>query len=325
MPISTLARTFAEQSCGRRVRLGRRALQAFAAAAVLAASFGFCLTTQFQFSVAWVDARLSVSADAAPLATVLREVAHQTGITIVGLEHVEGTFTGAFVDRPLVDGLELLLADRNHLIAGSRAARGGTDVGVWLTPRGGADRPADLPTAAPGDRADTAPVADAIVEEPGDVEAAEPAAPDEIDLRRLESSGFFDSATPSLLADTAHAPEAAVRAKALRVLTERDPSMAVDVLAGAMSDASSVVRGAAAEMLATVDGPDAQDSLGSLLQHADPVVRYTALELLRRRATDPRVLPYLQQALGDENEAVRLTAEGLVKELEARTRTGGWQ
>jgi HEAT repeat protein len=140
--------------------------------------------------------------------------------------------------------------------------------------------------------------------------------PDEAHLQQLEGAGFFDEATPSLLLDAAHSENSFVRARALRVLTERDPSMATDVLTDAVSDTDATVSSSAAELLGQVDGLEVRERLGSLLQNPDPVIRFTALELLRRRP-DPNIL-YVQRVLRDENEAIRATAQSLMRELEVK-------
>ncbi|HEX2341927.1 MAG TPA: HEAT repeat domain-containing protein [Vicinamibacterales bacterium] len=296
------------------------------------AIFAPCLSAQGSFVITWREARVSVHADSAPLTELLREVARQTGVQIVGSERVEGTYSGDFVDRPLVEGLELLLEDVNYLMAVREPSDATTrpTIRIWLHSRRSAGDALPTPLASPEassegnqDSPESAQVEDpppsqaVDAEDGGGHDEPESADPDEAHVQQLERAGFFDDATPSLLIDTARSKNAVLRAKALRVLTERDPSMAADVLAAAVSDTDATVSSAAAELLGQVDGLEVRERLGSLLQNPDPVIRFTALELLRRRP-DPDILSYVQRALHDENAAIRATAQSLIKELEVK-------
>jgi hypothetical protein len=291
------------------------------------------LSAQGSFVITWREALLSVHADRAPLTELLREVARQTGTQIIGYERVDGTYSGDFADRPLVEGLALLLEDVNYIMGVKEPAdrTTGSMIRIWLHSRrgtGAALPPAlgsseassetnhDLREGAQAGETSPSPTVDAE-DAGGPITQPESADADEVHLRQLESTGFFDEAALSLLVDAAHSASAVVRARALRALTERDLSMATDVLAAALSDTDATVSSAAAELFGQVDGLEVRERVGSLLQNPDPVIRFTALELLRRRP-DPNILSYVQEALRDENEAIRATAQSLIRELEVK-------
>ena len=61
---------------------------------------------QAPLTIAWKDTQLSVSAEKVPLAQILREVAHQTGLEIRGLEGLHNEVSLRFSALPLRPGLQ---------------------------------------------------------------------------------------------------------------------------------------------------------------------------------------------------------------------------
>ena len=89
---------------------GLRTVTAFLLSSSLASA-------QPPLTVQWVDARLSVTAHDVALAEVLREIAHQTGVEVVGLDRIQESRSIEFADKRLADGLKLLLEDLDYVMA----------------------------------------------------------------------------------------------------------------------------------------------------------------------------------------------------------------
>jgi hypothetical protein len=66
---------------------------------------------QARLMVEWKGGRLSVSAERAPLAQVLREVARRTGVEIQGIDGLQESVSVRFSDLPLRVGLEKLIPE----------------------------------------------------------------------------------------------------------------------------------------------------------------------------------------------------------------------
>jgi HEAT repeats len=285
-------------------------------------------SAQPPLTVKWVDGRLSVAAHDVALAEVLREIAHQTGVDVVGLDRIPQSRSIEFADKLLADGLKLLLEDLDYVMAIRDPMALMTKppaMRIWLHLK---SPPVDVPVQ-PGDPdvptlAEPTPGgADGIWPEvvtPAsasmDQEIPEVAKSSDIDpeLRSLEDSKFFDQATESSILQATNSESPAVRARALEVLGARDSSVSADAFGIAMIDSDPAVSSLASALMADSNAPNVLESLGSILGHSDPVVRFTALELLTRRA-DPESLPYLSPVLNDENEVIRTTAQRLVKQL----------
>ncbi len=76
-------------------------------------------------TIEWKAERLSVSAERAPLAQILREVARRSGIEIQGLDALQELVSVRFADLSLREGLETLLAQRDYAIVGDLSLSGG--------------------------------------------------------------------------------------------------------------------------------------------------------------------------------------------------------
>ena len=300
---------------------GLRTVTAFLLSSSLASA-------QPPLTVEWVDGRLSVAAHDVALAEVLREIAHQTGVEVVGLDRIQESRSIEFADKRLADGLKLLLEDLDYVMAIRDPLALMTTppaMRVWVYLK---SPPVDVP-AQPGDpdaptRAEPTPGgADGIWPEgvtpaPASTDQEIPQVANAADmdpaLRSLEDSRFFDQASESSILQATNAESPAVRARALKVLGARDSSVSADAFGIAMVDSDPAVSSVASALMADSNAPNVLENLGSILRHSDPVVRFTALELLTRRA-DPESLPYLSPVLNDENEVIRTTAQRLVKQL----------
>ena len=281
-------------------------------------------SAQPPLTVQWVDARLSVTAHDVALAEVLREIAHQTGVEVVGLDRIQESRSIEFADKRLADGLKLLLEDLDYVMAIRDPLALMTTppaMRVWVYLK---SPPVDV-LAQPGDPDASTRVEptlagadgtwpEAVTPAPASTDQEIPAADIDPELRSLEDSRFFDQASESSILQATNAASPAVRARALKVLGARDSSVSADAFGIAMVDSDPAVSSVASALMADSNAPNVLENLGSVLRHSDPVVRFTALELLTRRA-DPESLPYLSPVLNDENEVIRTTAQRLVKQL----------
>lgn len=281
-------------------------------------------SAQPPLTVQWVDARLSVTAHDVALAEVLREIAHQTGVEVVGLDRIQESRSIEFADKRLADGLKLLLEDLDYVMAIRDPLALMTTppaMRVWVYLK---SPPVDV-LAQPGDPDASTRVEptlagadgtwpEAVTPAPASTDQEIPAADIDPELRSLEDSRFFDQASESSILQATNAESPAVRARALKVLGARDSSVSADAFGIAMVDSDPAVSSVASALMADSNAPNVLENLGSVLRHSDPVVRFTALELLTRRA-DPESLPYLSPVLNDENEVIRTTAQRLVKQL----------
>ena len=282
-------------------------------------------SAQTPVTVTWVNGRLSVAAHDVALADVLREIAHQTGVEVFGLDRIQQSRSIEFGDKLLADGLKLLLEDVDYVMAirdPTALITKPPAMRIWLylrsppvevTVQAGDPDVATLaePTSGGADGiwpevvTPASASMDQTIDESSEVDA---------ELRSLEDSRFFDQATESSILQATNSESPAVRARALEVLGVRESSVSADAFGIAMIDSDPAVSSLASALMADSNAPNVLESLGSILGHSDPVVRFTALELLTRRA-DPESLPYVSTVLNDENEVIRTTAQRFVKQL----------
>jgi hypothetical protein len=308
------------------MRLGR-GFSSVGVPTVIAFLLSNSLASAQPLTVKWVDGRLSVAASDVALAEVLREVAGQTGVEIVGLDRIQESRSIEFADKLLADGLTLLLESLDYVMAIRDPMAVMTKppaMRIWLHLKSPpVDKPvppdADVSTLAestPGGADGIWPEVVTPASESTDQVIPEVARASDMDaeLRLLEDSNFFDQASESSILQATNSESPAIRARALEVLRARDSSVSADAFGIAMLDSDPAVSSLASALMADSNAPNVLENLGRILEHSDPVVRFTALELLTRRA-DPESLPYVRSVLNDENEVVRTTAQQLVKQL----------
>ena len=109
-------------------------------------------SAQEPFTVEWKEARLSVSAKAAPIVSLLGEVARLTGLEIRGLAGLQATVDVRFSRLPLREGLKRLLAPVNSVIFEEPCCDGGTRPSLVFV----FNRQGPLPVEAPSEERLTA-------------------------------------------------------------------------------------------------------------------------------------------------------------------------
>jgi hypothetical protein len=234
--------------------------------------------------VGWTQERLSVTAEAAPLADLLAEVARRTGIRIDGAETLEDEVTISFSELTLREGLRRLLAPvLNYAIIEEPLTDGGFRptlvrfVGPHLAGTG------LVPSVEPA-------------QDPGSVSLA---------TAGEESGGRLDK----FLAD----PDAAVRRWAVERLADVGDEWGFSRLLTALQDRDPGVREAAITALNS-HGPPAIKPVTLLLQtETQSPVRIAALQLLGNFGLS-ELAGLFHGMLGDSDPGVRRAAvEALVQ------------
>jgi len=295
--------------------------------------------------VEWKAQRLSVSAERAPLAQVLQEVARQTGIEVDGLQGLQQRVSVRFANLPLRDGLAKLLAHQDYAMLGDpSSAQGGEPVTLVILGRPASSAVAEeqrtetdgartVDQVALSGAAPTAPESAPLAEQ----DPAERAAA----VYALANEGDLDAVRKALLD-----PDPGVQAIALQALAERDPreaarmavdasrsddlsrrltglfalgqlddSIAVPALEHALADADEGVREYAVQSLRGQSSPEATSVLSRALQDPSPAIRMLALEALAYRGGDGRA--YLRSAMQSQDSLLRARAAQLLQQVSA--------
>lgn len=292
-------------------------------------------------AVEWTQGRLSVTAEEAPLANALREVARQTGLQVNGAEALSDTVTVRFSGLSLSEGLRRLLARVDHVLVEETSAHGearpilalfvGRPFAGNSLPRPEGDEMATVEDA-PGERLDRF-LADPdpavrrwAVERLGDV-GDQWALPRVFAALRDEDAGVRESALGALaqygsaavepltgLFESERSP--AVRAAALGVLGQVGGAAVADLVRGMLGDPDPRIRRAAVEALGQAGGPVATEALRTAVADRDPGVRAAALGRLGFSGDDPK--RSVEEGLLDGDEAVQASAAALFETLSTR-------
>lgn len=296
-------------------------------------------TTQNKASaptVEWKSARLSVHAEKAPLAELLRKVADITGTDIQGIANAQGQITVQFSGLTLSEGLEKLLPDYDYALSeGDASAPGGAPAHlIILESMAARDKQAVIAKTE-----DSAASTSASPAEPQDPQINE-----EEQARKLQEiqTAAQNQDVQTLLAYIQD-PDPVVQSAALDAVSPIDQSAAADalltaaksdrtpvalgaltllnqsevadepVVLGALSDAlnnkSTAVRTFAVQALAG-RGKEAVDALERALKDSDPSVRMAVVQGVGQNRWG---IPLLREALSDKDESVRKTAALLLQ------------
>jgi HEAT repeats len=236
------------------------------------------------FKVGWTRERLSVSAEAAPLADLLGEVARRTGIRLHGAETLGEEVTINFWGLTLREGLRRLLAPVANYVIVEEPFRVG-EYRPTLVRFVGAHVAGTIIAPSPEVR--------------DDPESVTANAPDEKPGARLDK--FLADADP------------AVRRWAVERLADVGDEWGFSRLMTALQDENAAVREGAVTALAPY-GPQAIKPVTRLLQEETySAVRVAALQLLANFAL-PQLAELFHGMLGDSDARVRRAAvEGLIQ------------
>ena len=282
------------------------------------------------YQVEWDQARLSVTANQAPLAKILAEIIERTGLEARGLPAFLDVVSVEFARLPLRQGLQKLLVGKNYLFLDRESAKGARTPGVILfldsSPAGILPPVAveEAPTVESGNGGSEVPerlsrLGQAIGANAPDLKDQLYAATqdDEPLVRELAYRELYrrgDATALDMLRRDARSENVDVRRTALELLSQLAGVDAVDLLAEAASDPNVDVRQMAMENLSkSVQG---FAIIKEKLRDPDPEVRMAALEWLASLG-DTSAEEAAMVTLHDTDERVRFRAEAIHQELQA--------
>ncbi len=235
--------------------------------------------------VRFANDALTVEVKDAPLEEVLREVARQSGLSIVWYGTISESISISFQRLSLEKALTRILRNHSFALAYSQAREGPSKDArlreLWIIPKG----------------AKGAPVPSTVV-----------VSKTEEDLLREEATDF------ALLRAALRSDDSWEREDAVEALAEIGRPEAVQFLRPALRDEDEDVREAAIAALANIGGDEAALALAIVLQDEDEWFREEAVEALGEIGGESAIR-LLEQALEDENEDVREIAADLLEEL----------
>ena len=289
--------------------------------------------SQTRFTVNWVNDRLSVRAEDAPLFDVVAEVARLTGLKVVGAEKLQGRLTVDFTELAAVDALKSLLTEVNYFVQ-HESGVGQERLGLIVRVHSMAKTTAATVSAV---KALRVPAIDAIIESEAEDRAEE--LEDELDdpdveeenkknlqaAQELALNGAFGKAVaPRELWRYMKHENPEIRLEAIKALAQRPISDSLTPLVEAVADDSIEVRRTAIDALGHASDAESMTRIGLVLEK-DPVTeaRYGALRIVALRA-DPAAIVHLRKAATDEDLMIREAVAQLLAEFQrlAREKTG---
>jgi HEAT repeat protein len=255
--------------------------------------------------VDWNKARLSVNADNAELSQVLRELARQTGIKIIGSQDMRQRVTIHFSDVSLEKGLKSLLDGVDYAVLGdlsspekARAAQ--VVVFRWLG-ASNSNRSVASKTEASG-----VPKPRAALK-PGTPSPEEQAAGQQ-DKALAAVEAAAAKGDQDALSKAVQSSDPAVQAQAFEELSKINSQVALDALSSVLKSDQPTQRLQALQLLDQSDHADNDaviSAMGQALNADDPSIKDYAIQALARRGGSQE-MDLLRQALGDADPSVRL-------------------
>jgi hypothetical protein len=199
-------------------------------------------------AVEWKNERLSVTAEQAPLAQILREIAQRVGVEIRGGEGLQEQVSVCFADLPLQDGLQKL--SLNYLVLWKTAPSNGRRpvlavVSAWKGPA--SPQSCSIQATAKGTATiPTQPVS------PVPQERALDAKPKVREAASALLTGNNPQEAITALIEGAKSEHAKTRLEALRALSQSDhveEDVVLSALQAALTDEAEDVRGYAEQTL----------------------------------------------------------------------------
>lgn len=293
------------------------------------------LSTQAPFTVEWQQERLSVKAENAPLADILREVTRQTGLKVNNAECLREKISIRFFDLPLQEGIRKLLTSMHCAISKEKPQRGGS-----LLARSPTIEHSAMPSIKKGMKEDVSLLEEALLHDPDpntrlgsiqkligneegrlqDILDAAAKDPDP-SIRQLAYRYLYkvdkEKATGILVQDSVN-PDSDIRMTAIESLSQLLGTEATEILRDATEDNDPSIKQMAFQQLAQMKDDQGIEVLRKRLFHADPEIRIMAIEAMASKGAEFAREAALQ-ALDDNDELVRGRAKGLLNELEATT------
>jgi type II secretory pathway component GspD/PulD (secretin) len=288
-------------------------------------SLALPVSAQSASTVTWEGEALSVTADKAPLAQVLQEVADHTGIEVQGLEGLQDKVSVHFAGLPLRQGLQELLATVNYLYLDGTAPQGekrSTLVVVFgkrefFSPSALMSEAGASPNGGSVEERLNALQAAALE---GNAEALRQALADPnptVQTTALDLLAEHDrQGTVPLLVAATKSKQAEVRLRALDLLNNSpaDERTVTAALGEAISGEDTTLKSYAIRALAERGGAEATGYLRQALQDPDPSIRLGAIDNIVRSVPPDQRLPLLQEAAQDQDISVRSAASTWLEE-----------
>lgn len=261
--------------------------------------------------VEWREERLSVSAEKVTLAQILQEVARRTGMEIRGLAGLQEQVCVRFARLPLHEALQKLAM--NYVVVWKTFPQKGQQPVQALVSRPkvlslSQALPCEAIPNAEGTKPKTEPmIADAQAEKG-------PFDPDSLIQEAASAllAGRDRQRAVAVLLDATKSDQVERRLQALQFLYQTDQvdeGAVLSALSAALTDEDLAVKGYAIRALADRGGANALGYLRQAFRDPDPAVR---MQVVEQAALQDRGLPLLQEALTDNDEAVRSLASSLV-------------
>lgn len=237
--------------------------------------------------VQWRDQRLSVQASNIALPEIIHAVAEKTGMKVIGMDKLTGNVQANFSNRPLNEGLSILLQKANYSLQKSGdpgQAPYILSVISYVAPATNVSQ-----KRAPGHPL-TVPASAGYVAEPYRKLYAMAAQGDVKSLREAAITG-----------------DTVAQAIAIKLLAKRDPAEAIGLAAETARSDDPAKRLTAVQSLSELDGKSALTALGAALSDSDMSIRQSAVLGLHNQASTAAI-PMLAEALRDPNETIRRLA-----------------
>jgi len=254
--------------------------------------------------VEWREDRLSVSAERAPLAEILREVGRRTGLVVHGLETLRGDVSIAFSDLSLEEGLRRLLARVDHVLVEEPSPEGAGAPTLTVILAGTASGGVPAPAGAPKSHH-----AAVVHREPAERIALALADRDPT-LRRWGMERVAEQSDSSALVrllDGLRDADPGVREEAIAGLGQYGEAVVEPLRALLGRESVPAVRQAAIQLLGQVGGEAVAPLLGELLGDRDSLTRVAVVEALGH-AGGAIAAAALSAAASDADAGVRLAA-----------------
>lgn len=246
--------------------------------------------------IVWHQQRLGVDADQVPLGELLTTVARRTGLEVRGLALLEGTASVRFSNRTLREGLEALLRSFDYaMLEEQPSGDGGRRIVVIIVGR----RSAPVFVAAAESLFDKV----VATSELDGVRGFDPY----VEIERFAELGDLKA-----LGESAAFGDPTARALSMQRLALHDPDQARQIAAGAALSEDATERVLALQVLGGLDSADAVNILGAALMDPDVAVRQAAVVGLVGQQRSSVASHFLESALKDDSEFVRLLATELL-------------
>jgi type II secretory pathway component GspD/PulD (secretin) len=274
--------------------------------------------------VEWKEGQLSVNAEKAPLAHILREITRQTGLQVETTEKLQKLVSVHSSRVSLIKGLQDLLAGMDYVIIGD-ASRQVQPIRLMIfegSPIRNHERTELSAYSTPSTETRSEPTLDEpIPEEVMDTNGGTPASEDGQATKLLQISASSSHQDTQDLRKAVQDPNPLIRSKAFEALASLDSAEAVDALLNVAKSDQPNLRLHALQLLAQTNDAD-EGTVLSLLQEAlkdtDRMIQGYAIHALAKRGGSV-ASTFLREALRDPDPSVRaIVIENLSQKQEGR-------